>query len=238
MQVIAKYLLILWLVWLCCLQAGAQALPVQSPTQNRFSPLDPTRHTQPVESDDWLTFGHDQQRTGWNHADKILTPERVSHLELLWSAQLPVTPNPYAAQTLTTPVVVSGVKTSGGTKTLAFTISGDNILFAIDADRGQLVWQKSYANLDLPLHDATWMCTNTEQATPVIDKENNIIYFTTSDGKLRGVSLDDGNEKLTPAQIVPPDSRNWSLNLVDDWVYTSSAVAAVATPPSPWCPAM
>jgi outer membrane protein assembly factor BamB len=172
-------------------------------------------------SDDWLTFSHDLQRTSWNNADKTFTPESLAHFKLLWSTSLAASPSSYAAQTLTTPVVVSGIRTTKGVKTLAFTISGDNLLFAVDADTGKVVWKKSFPNRNTPIHETTWMCTNSEQATPVIDKIKGVLYFTTSDGKLHGVSLLNGAEKFTPAQMVVPFSRNWSLNLIDDNVYTS-----------------
>ena len=73
------------------------------------------------------------------------------------------------------------------------------------------------------MRTATWLCSNTEQATPVIDKTKGVIYFTTSDGNLRGLDLADGTERLTPEPMVAPFSRNWSLNLIDNFVYTSTS---------------
>ena len=185
-------------------------------------PPDPLRNTQPPVTDDWLTFAHDQQRTGWDNGDQTLTPANVPHLELLWSARLPITPSPYAAQTLTAPVVAAGIKTHKGTKTVAYTLSGDDVLMAVDAATGKLIWKKSFKNPDTPAQQTNWMCTNTAQATPVIDKDKGIIYFTTSDGMLRGASLGDGKESITPAQMLIPFSRNWSLNLVGDEIYSTA----------------
>ncbi|HYS46089.1 MAG TPA: hypothetical protein VEM35_06605, partial [Rhizomicrobium sp.] len=48
------------------------------------------------------------------------------------------------------------------------------------------------------------------------------IYFTMSDGKLRGLSLGAGEERLMPMPFVAPFSRNWSLNLVRGVVYTAA----------------
>lgn len=185
-------------------------------------PPDPLRNTQPAVTDDWLTFAHDQQRTGWNNGDTALTPASVPHLELLWSASLPVKPSPYAAQTLTAPVVIAGVKTHKGTRTVAYTLSGDDILMAVDAASGKLLWKKSFKNPDTPVQQTNWMCTNSAQATPVIDKDKGIVYFTTSDGMLRGAALGDGKASITPAQMVIPFSRNWSLNLVGNEIYTTA----------------
>jgi outer membrane protein assembly factor BamB len=99
----------------------------------------------------------------------------------------------------------------------------DDGLTALDANTGDIVWQKQFPNTIKPLRPMSVQCSNTEQATPVIDKAKGIIYFTTSDGKLRGAKLGDGAEAITPTDMVQPFSRNWSLALVDDVVYTTTA---------------
>ncbi len=38
---------------------------------------------------EWLTWGYDQERTGWNQAETTLAPGNVAQLELKWKAQLP-----------------------------------------------------------------------------------------------------------------------------------------------------
>lgn len=166
---------------------------------------------------EWLSFGYDQQRSGWNSAETGLSPANVGKMKLLWSSQLPLTPQDTALSTLTSPLVA---QVNG--KTLVFTIGIDDTLFAIDGDSGKTVWQKSFPNSLKPVRPATSNCANTEQATPVIDKKRGVIYFTTSDGKLRGADLADGAEKLAPMPFVAPFSRNWSLNLVGDVVYTAA----------------
>ena len=147
-------------------------------------------------TNEWLSFGYDQQRSGWNSAETTLSPANVGRLKLLWSSQLPTPPQDTALSTLTAPLVA---QVDG--KTLVFTIGIDDTLFAIDADSGKIVWQKSFPNTLKPVRQATTNCANTEQATPVIDKKKGVIYFTTSDGKLRGASLADGAEKLMPMRL-------------------------------------
>ncbi|MBA2588019.1 MAG: PQQ-binding-like beta-propeller repeat protein [Alphaproteobacteria bacterium] len=171
---------------------------------------------------EWLTFGYDAQRSGWNKAETTLSPKNVGRLKLLWSSQLTTVPQDVALSTLTAPLVAQGVDTAQGRKDLIFTIGIDDTLFAIDADSGKTVWQKTFPNLGKPQRPATTNCSNTEQATPVIDKAAGVIYFTTSDGKLRGLSLGAGEEKLAPMPLVAPFSRNWSLNLIDNVIYTAS----------------
>lgn len=205
--------------------ARAASAPAAGGSAARRSviPPDPLRNTKPAIMDDWLTFGHDQQRTGWNNADTTFNTKNVSRLKLLWSTQLSAMPSPHATQSLTEPVVVSGVQTPAGVKTLAFTVSGDSTLFAIDAANGEVLWQKEYENPYPPIREATRLCANAEQATPVLDKDRGIVYFTTSDGNLRGLAVADGSEKLTPTPLVAPYSRNWSLNLAGNVIYTSAA---------------
>ena len=221
-----------WFTTLLPLWAAAQSpaptQPQSPPTSTaaparRMASVDPLRNTKPMVTGDWLTFGHDQQRTGWNSSETSLNLGNVSRLKVLWSTQLPVTPSPHAMQTLTEPLVVSGVSTPSGVKTLAFVIDNDSTLMAVDAADGTLLWKKHYDNPHPPVRGATRLCSNTEQATPTIDRDKGVIYFTTSDGNLRGAALADGSDKLAPVPVVAPYSRNWSLNLVNDTVYTSAA---------------
>ena len=172
---------------------------------------------------DWLTWGYDQERSGWNRAETTLSKENVSGLALQWSVQLPTQPREIVLSTLTAPLVVEGVTTSQGRRTLVFVVGSDDTVFAIDADSGKVVWQKAFPNTLTPPQTATWLCSNTQNATPVIDKQKGVIYLNTSDGKLRGLSLSTGDERVTPADFVTPFARNWSLNLIDDVIYSPTA---------------
>jgi outer membrane protein assembly factor BamB len=177
--------------------------------------------TPPNPGDDWLTFGYDQQRSGWNQGEKTLSKQTAGHLKLLWNTQLDVPPLDVALSTLTSPLV-AGVSTPQGPKTLLFVVGINDTLYAIDADTGKVTWQKAFLNSGKPVRAANTNCSNTEQATPVIDKDKGVIYFTMSDGKLRGADLATGDERLAAAQFVAPFSRNWSLNLINDVVYTAA----------------
>ncbi len=175
-------------------------------------------------SRDWLTWGGDPQRTNWAKAETTLSPANVSRLELKWRAQLDTVPNAINyLSTLTDPVVVEGVNTRQGVKTLVFTMGNANSVYAIDAASGQVVWQRAFPNTMKPLQPDSTSCPNGANATPVIDKQSGTIYALATDGKLRGLSVVDGEDKMTPTDFVTPYSRNWSLNLVDGVVYTTVA---------------
>src|SRR5713226_1873856 len=100
---------------------------------------------QVVPASEWLTWGYDQERSGWNRAETTLSKENVSGLALQWSVQLPTPPREIALSTLTAPLVVEGVTTSQGRRTLVFVVGSDDTVFAIDADSGKVVWQKAFA---------------------------------------------------------------------------------------------
>src|SRR5439155_18354168 len=75
---------------------------------------------QTTPASDWLTWGYDQERSGWNRAETTLSKENVSGLVLLWNAQLPTATREIALSTLTAPLVVEGVTSSQGKRTLVF----------------------------------------------------------------------------------------------------------------------
>ena len=171
---------------------------------------------------DWPTWGYDQQRSGWNSAEKTLSKHNVGHLKLLWTAQIPTPLRATSHSTHSAPIVVSGVPTPDGRKDIVFTVGIDDTVYAVDAATGKIIWQKNFPNTLTPVRPATVNCANTEQATPAADKERGVLYFTTSDGILRGLNLADGASRLRPAQMVAPFSRNWSLNSVGNIVYTAA----------------
>src|ERR1700674_4292648 len=56
---------------------------------------------------EWLTWGHDPQRTGSNPDEKILNKDNVSQLEVKWTAQISTAPKEYILSTITAPVVAT-----------------------------------------------------------------------------------------------------------------------------------
>jgi outer membrane protein assembly factor BamB len=172
---------------------------------------------------EWLTWGYDSERSGWNRAETTLSKDNVSGLALQWSTELSPPRHELVLSTLTAPLVAEGVATPQGRRTLVFVVGSDDTVFAIDADNGKVVWQKAFPNTLTPPQASSWLCSNTQNATPVIDRQKGIIFFNTSDGKLRGLSLGNGEQKLTPIDFVTPFARNWSLNLIDDVIYTPTA---------------
>ena len=171
---------------------------------------------------DWLTWGYDQERTGWNRAETMLTKDNVGHLQLKWKAQLATKPNQVILSTLTAPLVAT-INSPRGPETFAYIVGSDNTVYALDSETGEVAWQKSFPNPLTPTEKANYQCSDSQNATPVIDKDAGIIYVSTSDGKLRGLSLSTGEEKFTATSFTDPYARNWSLNLIDGVIYSATA---------------
>jgi outer membrane protein assembly factor BamB len=170
-------------------------------------------------STDWLTFSGDPQRTGWARNEKFLNKESVSRLELKWKSQLDNVP--IEMNGLTAPLVVENVITTRGFKDIVYVAGASDTLYAIDVDTGQVMWQKKFQSDVKPKRAPFWLCPNSLNATPVVDKRTRTIYLITSDGKLRGLNYVNGEDRFPPTQFVPPHSKNWSLNLVDGVIYTT-----------------
>ena len=189
-------------------------LPVASSAQTPAPPTDAPR--------DWTSWGYDQERTAWNRGETTLSKSNVSRLRVIWNTQLSTPPSDVVLSTLTAPLVVEGVNTDQGTKNLVVVLGADDTLFTLDADTGKPVWQRKFTNGYTAQRPGSWLCPNTANDTPVVDKERGLVFFITSDGKLRALSLADGAERMTPTDFVAPFARAWSLNLIDGVIYTSS----------------
>ncbi len=176
-------------------------------------------------SSEWLTWGYDAERTGWNRAETTLSKANVDKLQIVWKTKLSTPIVDVVLSTLTAPVVAADVSTRSGKKNILYILGADDVLFAIDADTGRQLWKKAFANPLKADKIATWLCPNTANATPAIDKARGLIFFLPSDGKLRAVSLADGTERMAPIEIVAPWARAWSLNIIGNVVYTPTSRA-------------
>src|ERR1051325_1879972 len=97
--------------------------PVAMSSQRASAPPPaPSPRPAPAPSNEWLTWGYDQERSGFNKAETTLSKDNVSGLAMLWTSQVPVVPKEIALSTLTAPLVVQGV----AGKTMVFVESFDD----------------------------------------------------------------------------------------------------------------
>jgi hypothetical protein len=178
---------------------------------------------------EWLTWGYDQQRTGWNQSERVLNKDNVSRLELKWKVQLATPPREEVLSTLTAPLIANE-NGPRGPVTRVFVVGSDNTVYAINSQTGEIAWQRQFPNTLTAPARPDYRCPNTLNATPVIDKEAGVIYVSMSDGKLRGLSLMDGKDRMPATDFTTPFARNWSLNLIDGVIYSSTARGCANTP--------
>jgi len=121
-------------------------------------------HAQRSSSHEWLTWGGDIERTGWNRAESVLSKKTVGQLVLKWKTQIdkqvPIEIESGASM-LTAPLLAQGIRTRQGTKTIVYTLAASNTLAAIDAVTGAIIWQRTVENTIEPGNPANWLCTNT-----------------------------------------------------------------------------
>jgi outer membrane protein assembly factor BamB len=170
---------------------------------------------------DWLTFGHDPQRSGWAFEETTLSPANVSGLKLIWKSKL--NNDSYSLFALTAPVVADGVSTSRGVRNALYVAGITGKVFALDAQTGEALWTHVFKSVALPYKgglQGSIYCPNGITATPVIDRSTRILYVIAGDGALYGFDLGTGQVRYGPVQFVPPYSKNWSLNLLDGTIHT------------------
>jgi outer membrane protein assembly factor BamB len=122
------------------------------------------------------------------------------------------------------------VNTPQGLVTRVFVVGSDNTVYAVDAQTGSISWQRPFPNNGTPHNLVSgepvtpdYRCPGTQNATPVIDKEAGVIYVSTSDGTLRGLSLVNGEDRMPATEFTNAFARNWSLNLIDGVIYSPTA---------------
>jgi outer membrane protein assembly factor BamB len=172
-------------------------------------------------SADWLTFGHDPQRSGCAFDENAITTENAGTMALQWAVQLDNAP--LSLTSLMPPVVARDVITPEGIKTLVYAAGSSDRLFAVDAASGKVVWSRDFQTYGKAKAEPFYLCSNSINATPSIDRSRNTIYVIASDGRVYGLDLGAGSIKFGPFQLVPPFAKPWSLNFYDGVIYTTTS---------------
>jgi hypothetical protein len=158
-----------------------------------------------------LTFHGDLARTGWNSAERTLTPAalRTHAFGRRWTA--PVDGEIYAE-----PLIARNVPVRGASHTVVYAVTEHDLIYAFDAADGSRVWGP--VSLGRPVSRANLPCGNIDPvgitSTPVIDRPSSTLYVvgltTPDDGrtkvyKLAALDLATGAVRSGyPAVIAPP----------------------------------
>ena len=179
---------------------------------------------------DWLSYGGDAQRSGWQRRGKQFTTGNAKELKLLWKRQLD--------DPLTAPVIIGPTITHRGVRELVFAGGAADNLYAVDADLGTIFWKRHF--------EASTMGATTPgsgrcgglTATPVIEPDPDVdpdddedadeagpmrpMYVVASDGRLHRVRVSDGAD-MTPPSPFPPGAHASALNFWSGVVYTTTS---------------
>jgi len=181
---------------------------------------------QSAKTAEWTTDSFNPQRDAWQRNETKLSPKNVKNLQILWKVK---TDNKtMGMQSFREPLIISGVKTAKGVRTVAIVAGSSNDVYALDLASGDMVWQKhlKWAS-DKPQETGEgrgFICTNALTATPVVTpagEGERSLYVITNDGYLHTMGLESGDEKDPPVQMLPSIyGKPYGLNLVNKVIYT------------------
>ena len=165
---------------------------------------------------DVLTHMNDNNRSGANTSETILTPSNVNQSQFgqLWS---------YAVNgaTYAEPLYVSGVSIGGGTHNVVYIVTMEDDVYAFDADSNTQYWHVSFVGGNITPVPITDITGNNNlnivgdvgiESTPYIDKAGGTIYLlartkNTSTGlhaqTLHALDITTGAEKFGGPVVIP-----------------------------------
>jgi len=178
-----------------------------------------TSQMAPLGSLNVLTRAYDNQRSGANLSETLLTPENVNARQFGKLFQVRVDDELYASL-----LYASAVSIGGASHNVVYAATVSNTFYAIDADDGTTLWSRSYNGSGRPTRiqdtDDFGACYNVTEntgitGTPVIDGATQTAYFvahTLTAGVqqhwLHAVDISNGAEKLGGPVLINPSGFN------------------------------
>jgi outer membrane protein assembly factor BamB len=186
-----------------------------------------TTMSQPPAAD-WLMDGGDPQRSGWQPQETRLSRETAPQMRLLW--RVPLDHQPRELHALHPGLIVGRVATAEGVKEIAVVAGVSDALYAIDVERGTVLWQQRFDRAFQPPRGArglTFLCPGGQTATPVIvagtSAGDYVVYAVSWDGRLRAHDVATGATVAPPARFMPPNGKPYSLNVWRGVIYAATA---------------
>src|SRR6058998_2134127 len=122
-----------------------------------------------VLGSDWLTDGGNPQRTAWQKDEKLLTTDNVKNMKLLW--KLKTDNQPREMHSMLPALIVSRVSMNSGPKEIAVVTGVSDNIYAIDVEKGTLLWKKHFTSSYTPPPNGRGggiLCPGGITATPVV----------------------------------------------------------------------
>jgi outer membrane protein assembly factor BamB len=185
---------------------------------------------------DWLTDAGNPQRTNWQKDEKILAVDSVKNMKLLWKLHLDNEPR--QMHSLFPPLIVDRVNTSSGVKQIAIEAGVSDNIYAIDVEKGELLWKKHFTSTWTPPpaggRGGGILCPGGITATPVVGSTETpgryTVYVASWDGMLHQLNVADGEDVAPPSSFMPPNGKPYGLNLWRNVIYTHTAQGCGGNP--------
>lgn len=184
---------------------------------------------------DWLTDGGDTKRTNWQKDETTLTRSNVKDLKLLWKIKLDNKPR--QMHSLLEPLVIGRVDTSSGPKQLVIQVGVSDNVYAIDAEKGELVWKRQFESTfkEAPGgRGPSVLCPGGMTANVTVGPGSGpgkyVIYAASWDGRFHQLNAADGEYLRPPTKFMPPNGKPYALSLFKNVIYTHSAQGCGGNP--------
>ena len=208
---------------------------------------------------DWSMTGNSPEQTGWQKAERKLTPENASSkFQFLWKISLGSPAK--ARQTFDEPLLASRLINAQGFKDFVYVTSSDT-LYAVDSELGNLLWKKEFSirknacgapSVSVIMEPPAVINFNARRApgtpapapAPLLQpNERRIgvvaggggfglkgIYAVTSDGMLHEQVLTTGVDFAPPVKFLAGAASPSALNITGKKIYTATSAACGAIP--------
>lgn len=187
---------------------------------------------------DWPTDGGNPQRTNWQKDERALNKENAAGLKILWKLKLDNAPR--QMHSLFPPLIIGQVNTRNGRRQIALEAGVSDNLYAIDADKGEILWKKHF---DYPPPARNGgptdpLCPGGLTATPVIGPANaagdRTVYALAGNGDLHSLNLANGEDVGPPIPFGYPNGKAYALNLVNNTLFTTTSQGCAGNPNQMW----
>jgi outer membrane protein assembly factor BamB len=202
---------------------------------------------------EWPTHSGDPQRTAWQKNETRISAKTVSGFQLLWKLKLDNQTRALHSLTVPLIVggMYKDLAVIGGTSDTIYLLDADlgRLLWKKHFDYNgdtppdqNATWLCPGGLVATPVITplatfgrggrgaAAAVTANTPVAPPATAGRGGggargprSIYAVSSDGNLHQLSLNDGEETAPPTKFVPPNGKPYSLNLVDNVIYATTA---------------
>jgi len=182
----------------------------------------------------WLTDGYDKERTSWQRDEKLLSPETVSRMKLLWKVHLDNEQR--QMHNLFPALIVPDVDTKEGRRELAIVAGISDTIYGIDVEKGTQIWKRHFDSTftDDASSRHYVLCPGGQTATPIVVPTETpgryTVYAISWDGRLRTLDAATGEEKSPPELFIPPNGKPYALNFHDNVLYTTTAQGCGGNP--------